>query len=138
MNPTLDWGEILFSATGRMRQLPFVIASVGLLFVLAFYQALLTTSGLKLAIGLIVYFALVYMGACVLAKRLHDRGRSGWWAVIILVAIFMVWPAPSGFFDFIAVVVLVWAFIDLALMPGERGDNRYGRTLYRSKTREPS
>ena len=136
MNPLSDWGELVFSSTGRVRQLPFVITSALLLFALAFYQALLAKSGLKLALGLIVYCALIYMGACILSKRLHDRGRSGWWSAIILIAIFMVWPAPTGFFDFIAVIVLAWAFVDLALMPGERGDNRYGRSLYRSKARE--
>ena len=80
---------------------------------------------------MIVYPILFYCGACVVSKRLHDRGRSGWWAGIILLAVVMVWPRPQGFFDFIAVVVLVWAAIDLCVMPGERGDNRYGATLFR-------
>jgi uncharacterized membrane protein YhaH (DUF805 family) len=30
--------------------------------------------------------------------------------------------------------VLAWAVIDLAVMPGERGDNRYGKTLWRGKS----
>lgn len=132
MNPTTDWGELFFSAKGRARQLPFVIASAVLLAGLALYQAA-TTPALQWVTGWVAYPVLLGMGACVLSKRLHDRGRNGWWAAVILVAVFMVWPAPSGFFDFIAVVVLVWAFVDLALMPGERGDNRYGRTLYRQK-----
>jgi uncharacterized membrane protein YhaH (DUF805 family) len=50
---------------------------------------------------------------------------------VILLAVVMVWPRPQGFFDFIAVAVLAWAVIDLCVMPGERGDNRYGRTLFR-------
>ncbi|MEI9904952.1 MAG: DUF805 domain-containing protein [Asticcacaulis sp.] len=87
-------------------------------------------------LGIVVYSALFFCGACVLAKRLHDRGRSGWWAAVILLAIAVVCRCRSAFFDFVGVVVLVWAVVDLCVMPGERGDNRYGRTLYRLKPRE--
>ena len=69
---------------------------------------------------------LFYCAACVLSKRLHDRGRSGWWAALILLAIVGVWPQPAGFFDFLFVVVLVWAGVELGAMPGEAGTNRYG------------
>ena len=78
-----------------------------------------------------VYAPLFFCGACVLSKRLHDRGRSGWWSAVILLAVAMVWPRPEGFLSFVAVLVLVWALIDLCIMPGERGNNRYGQTLYR-------
>ena len=132
MNSSTDWGELFFSSTGRARQVTSVIAAGVLVLGLIIYQAV-TTSGLQWVTGWIVYPIFVFMGACVLSKRLHDRGRSGWWSFVILAAIFMVWPAPSGFFDFLAVIVLAWAVIDLAFMPGERGDNRYGRTLYRGK-----
>lgn len=133
MNPNVDWGELFFSSSGRVQRTPFLVAAAVLLFVLLLYQSL-TTPALQWVTGWVVYPFLVFMGACVLSKRLHDRGRSGWWAAIILAAVFMVWPAPSGFFDFIAVVVLAWAVIDLAVMPGERGDNRYGKTLWRGKS----
>ncbi len=135
MNPMRDWGELFFSSTGRVGQLPFAVAAAVLLFVLGFFQALIT-GPLQIMAGIIVYPALFFSGACVLSKRLHDRGRSGWWAVVILLAIAIVWPVPEGFFDFVGVVVLVWAVVDLCVMPGERGDNRYGRTLYRLKPRE--
>ena len=61
-----------------------------------------------------------------LSKRLHDRGRSGWWAALILAAVVAVWPHPAGFLDFLFFLVLVWAFVELAVMPGEQGANRYG------------
>ncbi len=47
--------------------------------------------------GWFVYPALLYSGACVLSKRLHDRGRSGWWAALVLFALVAVWPTPHGF-----------------------------------------
>lgn len=137
MTPKIDWSELFFSASGRIRQLPFMIASGVLLLFLAVYDSAVK-GPLQLLTGWVVYPCLFFMGACVLSKRLHDRGRSGWWSALILLAIVMVWPAPQGFFDFIAVMVLIWAAIDLCVMPGERGDNRYGRTLFRLHAREAS
>ncbi len=135
MNPMTDWGDLFFSSNGRVGQVRFTVAAVVLLAVLALFQAAIT-GPLQITTGIIVYPALFFCGACVLSKRLHDRGRSGWWAAVILVAIAVVWPAPVGFFDFVGMMVLLWALIDLCVMPGERGDNRYGRTLYRALPRE--
>jgi len=136
MNPKIDWAELFLSSSGRSGQGPSTLAAAVLLLILALYQALMT-GPLQYLTGWIVYPALLFCGACVLSKRLHDRGRSGWWAAIILAAVVMVWPEPKGVLDFIAAVVLAWAVIDLCIMPGERGDNRYGPSLYKSAaTRE--
>ena len=135
MTSKIDWGNLFLSADGRIRQTPFLVGAALLLLVLAFYEALVS-GPLQFVTGWIVYPALIYGGACLLSKRLHDRGRSGWWSAVILIAVVMVWPRPMGFFDFIAVMVLVWAVIDLCVMPGERGDNRYGRTSFRKAALE--
>lgn len=121
----INWTELFLSSTGRSGQVPSVIAGVVLLLVLAFYEAVVS-GPVQLLTGLVVYTALFFSAACVLSKRLHDRGRSGWWAMVILIAFVMVRPYPIGVFDFLAVCVLIWAFIELAIMPGERGFNRYG------------
>jgi uncharacterized membrane protein YhaH (DUF805 family) len=132
MNPKTDWAELFLSASGRIGQAPFTIASALLLVAVAVYQSAFH-GPIEFLTGLVVYPAALYMGGCVLSKRLHDRGRSGWWAVVILLAVIMVWPQPYGFFDFLAGVVVLWAVVDLCVMPGERGDNRYGKTLWRTK-----
>ncbi len=131
----LDWSSLFFSLAGRISPMPFNIGAAVLLLVFFFFESLV--NGPMLILGWLVYPALLFMGACLLAKRLHDRGRTGWWSLPILLAVVMVWPAPVGFFDFLAVLLLVWAVIDLCVMPGERGDNRYGRTLFRLQAREP-
>ena len=137
MNPKIDWFEIFFSSSGRVGAVRFTIAAVLLLFLLGLYDA--TFKGaLPLLAWVIVYPVLFFCGACVLSKRLHDRGRSGWWSAVILLAVAMVWPGPEGPLDFVAVLVLVWAAIDLCLMPGERGNNRYGPSLHRLEPREQS
>ncbi len=129
VNPRIEWADLFFSLNGRAGALPSAVAAAVLVFVLLVYESVVK-GGLQM-MGWVVYPAFLYMGACVLAKRLHDRGRTGWWAAIILLAIAMVWPNPQGFLDFIAVLLLLWAFVELCIMPGERGDNRYGKTLYR-------
>jgi uncharacterized membrane protein YhaH (DUF805 family) len=134
MNSKIDWSELFFSSTGRAGQMPSIIAGAVLLLVFAFYRSVV--SGPLEFLNWIVYPVLLYCGACVLSKRLHDRGRSGWWAAVILLALVMVLPRPQGFFDFVAAMVLIWALIDLCVMPGERGDNRYGRTLFNALSRE--
>lgn len=121
----MGFGELFLSAQGRAPRLPSLIAAAVLLGLAALYQALVGAT-LHWITGWMVYPALFYPGACVLSKRLHDRGRSGWWAALILVSVVAVWPHPAGFLDFLFFLVLVWAFVELAAMPGEQGANRYG------------
>jgi uncharacterized membrane protein YhaH (DUF805 family) len=121
----IDWSDLFLSASGRTRAVPFVVAIVLLMILASIYDSAFN-GALQVLTGWIVYPALFYTSTCVLSKRLHDRGRSGWWAAILLVALVMVWPQPVGFFDFVSVVILLWATIDLGVMPGERGTNLYG------------
>ena len=53
---------------------------------------------------------IVLVSYTVVAKRLHDRGRSGWWQLAAL--------AP--------VIGWAWLFLELFILPGSPGDNRYG------------
>src|SRR5258706_13765196 len=100
MNGRTSWGALFFSAQGRAPRLPSLIAAAILIGFAAFYEALVGTT-LHWITGWFVYPALFYAGTCVLSKRLHDRGRSGWWAARILVSIVAVWPHPVGFLDFL-------------------------------------
>jgi uncharacterized membrane protein YhaH (DUF805 family) len=118
-------GELFLSAQGRAPRLPSIIAAAILVGLAAFYEALVG-SALHWITGWFVYPALFYAGACVLSKRLHDRGRSGWWAALIEVAIVACWPHPESFFDFLFFLAIVWALVELAILPGEQGANRYG------------
>ena len=125
MNGQWRWGELFFSADGRTPRAPSLMAAGLLIAVAALYEAIVGPT-LHWLTGWFIYPALFYCGACVLSKRLHDRGRSGWWAALILFAVVAVWPRPDSFFDFVFAVVLVWAGVELGAMPGEAGTNRYG------------
>ena len=125
MNSRSEWAELFLSASGRLARVPFLIAAAILLGVAILYEAI-AGGALMLLTGWIVFPALMFCGACVLAKRLHDRGKSGWWAALILVSLVAVWPTPKHFLDFIFAMVIVWAIIELGVMAGEPGANRFG------------
>ena len=119
-----ELGELLFSAQGRLSRTPFLAAAAILLVIALLERAL--PSVLHWITGWVVYPALFFCGACVLSKRLHDRGRSGWFAALILFALVIVWPIPRTFLDFPFSLVVLWAVVELGVMGGEQGANRYG------------
>ena len=125
MNSQADWTELFFSSSGRLARTPFWIAA-GVLLLAIFVYEQVVDGALRWITGWIVYPVLLFMAACVVSKRLHDRGKSGWWAALVLLAFVVVWPEPDGFFDFLGVLALVWAAVELAVLTGEEGANRYG------------
>ena len=131
MNDGADWRDLFLSADGRLARTPFWIVAGVLLGLAVLYEAVAGDS-LHLVTGWVVYPALLYCAACVLSKRLHDRGRSGWYAALVLAALIAIWTAPLKFTDFIFAMVLVWATIELAVMRGEVGANRFGPSPVRA------
>ena len=121
------------SIAGRIARTPFLIASAALLGVASLYEAVVGVT-IHWLTGWLVYPALIYAGACVLSKRLHDRGKSGWWAALVLAALVAVWPRPIGFLDFLFGLALIWAVIELGVLSGEEGANRYGPNPLRPAT----
>ena len=60
---------------------------------------------------LLVFIALyLWVRLAIQVKRWHDRGKSGWWTLIVLL------PAIGG----------LWMFIECGFFDGTPGDNRYG------------
>ena len=125
MNGQGDWRELFFSSAGRLSRAPFLICVAILFAITALYQGIVDDTVHWLT-GWFVYPPVLFVAACVISKRLHDRGRSGWWAGLVLLAFVVVWPHPHGFFDLLFLLVLVWAVVELGIMPGEQGANRYG------------
>lgn len=115
--------DLLLNSTGRIGRRSFVLGGSALLLA-GFAVERLTV--LPAWIDGAVAAALLYVGACLLSQRLHDRGRSGWWSGPILLALILAWPRPHGLLDWVATAALVLAVIDLALLPGQARFNRYG------------
>ena len=125
MDAQIRWTDIFLAAGGRIGRTPFLIAAAVLLAGAALYEASVGAT-LHWLTGWFVYPALNWVGACLLAKRLHDRGRSGWWAALVLFALVAMWPTPHGFGSFVFGLILVWAAIELGVMQSEVGANRFG------------
>jgi uncharacterized membrane protein YhaH (DUF805 family) len=121
----IDWRSLFMSAAGRAARGPSLMA-VGVLFAVSFLYEAVAGPTLKLLTFWVVYPLLLASGACVLSKRLHDRGHSGWWAALVLTAALTIWPAPHGAAGVLALPVIVWAVVELGVLPGEQGANRFG------------
>lgn len=122
----VGWSELFLSSTGRTARLRFWLGLGVLMAAFLAIEALALYAYLPGAVAFIGYLALGYMGLCLLAKRLHDRGRSGWWAGLILLAFVMVWPWPVMIWDFAGFIVLGWAIVELLMLRGDDGHNRFG------------
>lgn len=125
MNDRAELTDLFLSASGRTARGPFLISSAVLLAFAVLYEAIAGIT-IHLLTGWLVYPPLLFFATCVLSKRLHDRGRSGWWAALILLSLVAIWPTPRHFLDFVFAAVVVWTIIELGAMPSEQGANRYG------------
>lgn len=122
----VDWIHLLFSSAGRLGRTWFLVAVAVLLGVFVAYEHL-AGGILHLLTAWAVYAVLLFSASCVLSKRLHDRGRSGWWTALVLFSFGAFWPPPPhGVFGILFSLPLLWAAIELGARPGERGANRFG------------
>ena len=121
----IDWRILFASPLGRCSRARFWFAASAL-FILAILYEAVAQSSVKLLTFWLVYPALLASAACVVSKRLHDRGRSGWWAALVLLGIILIWRAPSAARLILALPIIVWSVVELALLAGEQGANRFG------------
>ncbi|RYG03228.1 MAG: DUF805 domain-containing protein [Caulobacteraceae bacterium] len=110
----------LFSVKGRIRRLDYWVANI-LLFgvMIAVAQGLAHWQHVDLddksdiravTIQFIAAMVVVWPNMATGIKRLHDRNQSGWWILL----------------SFLPVVGNVWMLINLGMMRGTEGVNRYG------------
>lgn len=121
----IDWRHLFASPEGRCSRGRFWFAVLALLFLAALYEAVVGST-LKLLTFWFVYPALLASGACVVSKRLHDRGRTGWWAALVLVGVMLIWREPSAARLLVALPIMIWSIVELGLLNGEPGSNRFG------------
>lgn len=111
----MDWKYLLTSFDGRINRAKFW-AGVGVLIAVSIVLSLIDSMlGLQVGQGLGVLstiFALIsiYLALALYAKRWHDRDKSGWWSLIVLIPI----------------VGAVWLLVELGILEGTRGANKYG------------
>jgi uncharacterized membrane protein YhaH (DUF805 family) len=131
---TMGPGELYFTYSGRINRKKFwlgylalvVLSLIGYYGIVAFLGEPFGVANLEEVAngaepvftsstpGLIGYgiltLATMFMSFGLIIKRCHDRGKSGWWSLLILVPI----------------VGAIWMIIDLGVMEGDEGTNQYG------------
>jgi uncharacterized membrane protein YhaH (DUF805 family) len=113
----MDWKWLLTSFDGRINRGKFW-AGVGVLMAGAIIAALIDnllgiTFSPEIPYGpvyAIYALASLYCSIAVGVKRWHDRDKSGWWMLIILV------PIIGG----------IWYLVECGILEGTRGANQYG------------
>ncbi|MCU5773562.1 DUF805 domain-containing protein [Erwiniaceae bacterium BAC15a-03b] len=123
-----------FSYRGRLGRRDFwiwqavwLIAMV-LLFSLAAYGWLDTQMA---AFGVV---CLLWPSSAVMVKRLHDRNKKGYWALLVILAWILLagnwavlgvsWQWALG--RFIPTLIFIMVLLELGVITGTNGDNRFG------------
>ena len=96
-----------FSWKGRISRKTFWIFSIPLALPVFISEYLISpvNDDLSLVILLIVFYPAMMINI----KRSHDRGRSGWFTLLLIIPIVSFWP-----------------LIELGFIKGTEGDNRFG------------
>jgi len=123
----MSLSRALFSFKGRLRRSEFWFFS-SLVFAAMMMAAGVTgeLTGIDVAdaddprsvwiqLGTVALFMWPNLAVC--AKRLHDRGLSGWWVLL----------------SFLPIIGNAWMVITLGVMRGDDEDNRYGPEPTRSQ-----
>jgi uncharacterized membrane protein YhaH (DUF805 family) len=112
----MDYKYLFTSFEGRISRQQFwigVLIQLGIAIVLGIIDVLAGTYSVHNSIGLlsgIWSIASIYFNLVIYTKRWHDRGKSGWWSLILLIPI----------------VGVIWLIIELGCLPGTPGASRYG------------
>jgi uncharacterized membrane protein YhaH (DUF805 family) len=80
--------------------------------------------GLAVGLGLVYSLAVLLPSLGVTIRRLHDIGKTGWWLLLPLVGVPVMFVEPT-----LGVVVVSIASIVLvvfAILAGQKGENKYG------------
>lgn len=125
----------LFSINGRIGRRDFWIW-IGI-WVLAMVVLFSLAGGgmLSLQTAAFMLVCLLWPTAAVTVKRLHDRGKSGFWALLMIVAWMLLagnWVMLTGIWEwavgrFIPTLIMVMMFIDLGAFVGTQGENKFGK-----------
>jgi uncharacterized membrane protein YhaH (DUF805 family) len=133
----------LFSIKGRIGRRDFWIwIGVWILAMIVLFT-LAGSQWLSLQTAAFALVCLLWPTAAVTVKRLHDRGKSGLWALLMILAWMLLagnWVMLPGVWQwgvgrFIPTLIIVMMLIDLGAFVGTLGENKYGKETQEVKYR---
>lgn len=95
MAARFDPWELLFSSAGRIGRRAYALSAF-ILFTVAAAWRVLAPEQWPWWAGLPVYGPVLFCAGCVTSKRLHDRGRTGWWGLLALPAVLLLWARAES------------------------------------------
>ena len=114
MNFDLDWKYLFTSFDGRINRQPFwtgiivlVVANIIISIVAGILSSIVPALGMIISILSLV---LIYPALALYAKRWHDRSKSGWWSLVMLVPL----------------LGLIYAIYEIGIQEGVPEANQYG------------
>jgi uncharacterized membrane protein YhaH (DUF805 family) len=105
----MAWCELYLSCQGRLSRRQYWLASLPLIGAQILIE-LLIASEIEPVLAALLSLGLAVPSFVITIKRLHDRGRNGWFASIAAI------PFLGA----------IWLLIEAGLLPGVRGPNRFG------------
>lgn len=128
----MDWKHLLTSFEGRISRQPFwlsilvllviewvVMIVLGMVFGISMMggmdpgmdpEAAASAAMTGMTPLVIVSLLFLYPALAIYTKRWHDRGKSGWWTLIILVPL----------------IGSIWMLVECGFLRGTEGPNQYG------------
>ena len=109
--------SVLLSYNGRITRSDFWIKGVLALIALSFVVGIVAVilSAVASVVGIIVILIFVpiatWIEFAIVAKRFHDRGKSGWWGLVSFI--------PFG-------IGLIWIIVECGVLEGNPEENSYG------------
>ncbi|MEF3109175.1 DUF805 domain-containing protein [Raoultella sp. WB_B2P2-3] len=125
----------MFSIKGRIGRRDFWIWIVIWILTMSALFTLAGSNLLNLQTAAFMLVCLLWPTAAVTIKRLHDRGRSGIWALLMVLAWMLLagnWAVLPGAWQwvvgrFVPTLIMVMMLIDLGAFVGTQGENKFGK-----------
>jgi uncharacterized membrane protein YhaH (DUF805 family) len=141
----MDFARLLFSLNGRIGRARYLVVQLALLTVWLTFWLKSPFDFWSQWQSWVVAMTMIWINIATTAKRLHDRNRSGWWTVAVIVVGRLSYLYYGLFFGlhfgvdlsiarelllvmFAVVLPLLqtWVIIELFFMIGTDGPNRFG------------
>jgi uncharacterized membrane protein YhaH (DUF805 family) len=128
---------LLFGYRGRISRSQFWMAPA--IYLGGLVVSLILSAVFSWLLFVIFFGGLVVSALMVCIKRLHDRNKGDWWAILFFIVPMVLngrindWSLGSqlgetgdAIVHLVATAISIWGFIELGCLRGTRGTNAYG------------
>jgi uncharacterized membrane protein YhaH (DUF805 family) len=143
----MDYAWFLFGFKGRINRARYLVVQLALLtfWLILWHKFSFHFASQWEALHWVVAITMIWINAAITVKRLHDRDRSGLWAIAILIVNRLAYAYYGLFFglsfgvdvsiakELLLVILAValsllqtWVVIELVFLMGTDGPNRFG------------